>query len=38
LWPLLFLIYINDLPLGINTYSKPVLFANDLSILITAKT
>jgi hypothetical protein len=27
--PLLFIIYINDLPLGINTYSKPVLFADD---------
>jgi hypothetical protein len=34
---LLFLIYINDLPLRINTHSKPVLFADDLSILITAK-
>jgi hypothetical protein len=37
LGPILFLIYINDLPLGINTYSKPVLFADDLSILIAAK-
>jgi hypothetical protein len=34
--PLLFVIYINDLPLGINTYSKPVLFADDIIILITA--
>jgi hypothetical protein len=38
LGPLLFLIYINDLPLGINTHSKSVLFADGLSILITAKT
>jgi hypothetical protein len=37
LGPLLFLIYINDVPLGINTHSKPVLFADDLSVLITAK-
>jgi hypothetical protein len=37
LGPLLVLIYINDLPLGINTYSKPVLFADDLSVLIAAK-
>jgi hypothetical protein len=36
LGPLLFIIYINDLPLGINIYSKPVLFADDVSILITA--
>jgi hypothetical protein len=37
LGPILFLIYINDLPLGINTYSKPVLFADDLSVFIAAK-
>jgi hypothetical protein len=36
LGPLLYIIYINDLPLGINTYSKPVLFADDISVLITA--
>jgi hypothetical protein len=35
LGPLLFITYINDLPLGINTYSKPVLFADDISVLIT---
>jgi hypothetical protein len=31
---LLFIIYINDLPLGINISSKPVLFAYDISVLI----
>jgi hypothetical protein len=36
LGPLLFITYINDLPLGINTYSKPILFAHDTSVLITA--
>ena len=33
---LLFIVYINDLPLGINTCSEPVLFAGDTSVLITA--
>jgi hypothetical protein len=37
LGPLLFIIYINDLPLGINTYSETVLSPDDVSILITAK-
>jgi mannose/fructose/N-acetylgalactosamine-specific phosphotransferase system component IID len=36
LGPLLFIIYINDLPLGMNTYSKLVLFVDDVSVLITA--
>jgi hypothetical protein len=36
LGPLLFIIYINDLPLGINTYSKSVLSADDISVVITA--
>jgi hypothetical protein len=35
LGPLLYIIYINDLPLRINSYSKPV-FADDISVLITA--
>jgi hypothetical protein len=35
LGPILFLIYINDLPLGINNSSIPILFADDTSILIT---
>jgi hypothetical protein len=34
--PLLFILYINDFPRGINTYSKPVLFADDISVLIIA--
>jgi hypothetical protein len=33
---LLFIIYINDLHLGINIDSRPVLFADDTSVLITA--
>jgi mannose/fructose/N-acetylgalactosamine-specific phosphotransferase system component IID len=36
LGPLLFIIYSNDLPLGINIYSQPVLFADDTNVLITA--
>jgi hypothetical protein len=36
LWPLLLITHINDLPLGTNTYSKPVLFADNISVLITA--
>jgi hypothetical protein len=34
--PLSFIVHINDLPLGKNTYSEPVLFADDTSVLITA--
>jgi hypothetical protein len=33
---LLFIIYINDLPYGINPYAKPVIYADDMSVLITA--
>jgi hypothetical protein len=36
LGPLLFIIHINDFPLGIKTYPKPVLFVNDINVLITA--
>jgi GTP:adenosylcobinamide-phosphate guanylyltransferase len=32
--PLLFLIYINDLPLALNMISTPILFADDTSVII----
>jgi hypothetical protein len=34
LGPLLFLIYTNDFPLSINKIAKPILFADDISIII----
>jgi hypothetical protein len=37
LGPLLFLLYINDLPGTISELAKPVLFADDASILILEK-
>ena len=35
LWPLLFLLYVNDLPQITNVNSKIVLFADDTSVIIT---
>jgi hypothetical protein len=35
LGPLLFLIYIDDLPATINSQSKPIIFADYTSIIIT---
>jgi hypothetical protein len=35
LWPLFFLLYINDLPAEINNISKPILFADDISLIVT---
>jgi hypothetical protein len=37
LGPLLFIIYISDLPLRINSLSKPILFAGDTSVIILNK-
>jgi hypothetical protein len=37
LGPLLFVIYINDLPPTINNLSKPTIFADDTSVLISSK-
>jgi hypothetical protein len=34
LGPLLFLVYINDIPLQINSLAEPVLFADDSSVII----
>jgi hypothetical protein len=37
LGPLLFLVYINDLPSFLNRISTPILFADDTSVLITPR-
>ena len=37
LGPLLFIIYINDLPLRISSMSEPILFANDNSVIISSR-
>jgi hypothetical protein len=35
--PLLFIIYINDIPHGIHHEAKPVIYADDTRLLVTAK-
>ena len=37
LGPLLFIIYLNDLPNGLHQRAKPVIYADDTSVLLTAK-
>jgi hypothetical protein len=37
LGPLLFIMYINDLPPTINTLSELILFADDISVIISGK-
>jgi hypothetical protein len=37
LGPLLFIIYLNDLPFGLHQGAKPVTYADDTSVLLTAK-
>ena len=37
LGPLLFIIYINDLPTTINSLSQPIVFADDTSVIISSK-
>jgi hypothetical protein len=34
LGPMLFLFYVNDLPKAVNNNSKPVLFSNDTSVIV----
>ena len=35
--PLLFIIYLNDLPCGLHQGAKPVIYADDTSVLLMAK-
>jgi hypothetical protein len=37
LGPLLFIIYLNDLPYGLNQAAKPVIYADDTSVLLMVK-
>lgn len=36
--PLLFIMYIHDLPYGIKSYTKPVIYSDDTTMLIIANT
>ena len=36
-WDYLFLMYVNDLPGGINDFTTPVIYAVDTSVLVTAE-
>ena len=36
LGPLLFIIYLNDLPYGFQQENKPVIYADDVSVILTA--
>ena len=36
LGPLLFVIYVNDLPRSINKFASPVIYADDTSVLVSA--
>jgi hypothetical protein len=37
LGPLLFIIYLNDLPCGLHQAAKPVIYTDDTNVLLTAK-
>ena len=37
LGPLLFIIYVNDLPRCVNQFANPVIYADDTSVLVSAK-
>jgi len=37
LGPLLFVVYMNDLPRGVNQLARPVIYADDTSVLVSAK-
>jgi len=37
LGPLLFIIYVNDLPHGIKQFANPIIYTDDTSVLVSAK-